>query len=238
MKRSPRNSPGRGGFTLIELLVVLAILVMLVAMVAPKILGRRKEADINTAKSQIGLLKGALEQYVLDCRDYPSTEQGLQALITMPGVSDTMGGSGEMGGGGDLQGWKGPYINSDALPADPWGMAYQYEYPPTRGAGPGPDIWSMGKDRQDGTEDDIVSWNVAASGEGGATGQDEFGQQQPATMPPEGLQGPLPPGAAGAGGRPPMGRPPAMPPAPAGRAPAGGGLPPARSVPPAAPRTR
>jgi general secretion pathway protein G len=57
--------------------------------------------------------------------------------------------------------WDGPYLNSQLIPKDPWGNVYQYEYPPQRGQGDYPDIWSFGPDGEDGTEDDVVSWVVA-----------------------------------------------------------------------------
>mgnify|MGYP000913441241 CR=1 FL=1 len=67
--------------------------------------------------------------------------------------------------------WDGPYLNTDTVPVDPWGMPYGYAYPPTRGAGPKHDIWSFGPDNQDGTEDDIVNWSRAATGAGQMPGQ-------------------------------------------------------------------
>lgn len=138
----------RRGFTLMELLVVLAILGLLIAMVAPRVLGTQKKADISNAQNQIGMLKAALERYALDMKDFPSSEDGLQSLVEPP--SDE----------GLAERWDGPYINSEALPKDPWGNDYQYEYPPQQGKGDYPDIWSMGPDGEDGTGDDIVSWRV------------------------------------------------------------------------------
>ena len=78
--RQIHNRRPRGGFTLDEMLVVLAILVLLVSMVVPRIIGSQKKADINAAKTQIGMYKAALERYALDCKKYPSTEDGLAAL--------------------------------------------------------------------------------------------------------------------------------------------------------------
>jgi len=146
----------RRGFTLMEVLVVLAILVMLVGMVVPKILGTQKKADINAAKTQIGMLKACLERYALDCKTYPSTEQGLQALLEKPADMD------------ESVAWGGPYVSSEELPKDPWGHEYGYEYPPTRGTGDTPDIWSRGPDGEDDNEDDIVSWSTAATSESGS----------------------------------------------------------------------
>jgi len=137
----------RRGFTLMEVLVVLAILVMLVGMVVPRILGTQKKAAVSAAKTQLGMLKACLERYALDCKTFPSTEQGLQSLLEKPADMD------------ESVAWDGPYINSAELPKDPWGRDYGYEYPPTRGSGDRPDIWSRGPDGEDDTEDDIVSWS-------------------------------------------------------------------------------
>jgi len=149
----------RRGFTLMEVLVVLAILVMLVGMVVPKILGTQKKADIQAAKTQIGMLKAALERYALDCKTYPTTDQGLQALIEKPADMD------------ESVPW-GPeaYINATELPRDPWGHDYHYEYPPTHGSGDSPDIWSAGPDGEEDTEDDIVSWSSTSSSDSGTSG--------------------------------------------------------------------
>ncbi len=147
----------RRGFTLMEVLVVLAILVMLVGMVVPKILGTQKKADISAAKTQIGMLKACLERYALDCKTYPSTEQGLQALLEKPADMD------------ESVAWGGPYISSQELPKDPWAHDYGYEYPPTRGTGDMPDIWSRGPDGEDDTEDDVVSWSTSSSSESGGS---------------------------------------------------------------------
>ena len=161
MKRSTRRK-SRGGFTLMEMLVVLAILVLLMALVAPRILGTQEKADINATKTQLGMFKGALDHYHLDMRAFPPTAQGLQALFrpTSTGEDSSTGS------------WAGPYVNAAELPADPWGNPFGYEYPPTRGMGEYPDIWSYGPDGLDSTEDDITSWNSASQGEGGL---DEFG---------------------------------------------------------------
>ncbi len=165
MKGRTNRRARRAGFTLTEMLIVLAILVMLVALVVPRFLGAQKRADRQTAQAQIGLLRGALERYAMDTKDFPTTEQGLQALVSAP--SDTASGDAAAGGttSGSASSWDGPYISKDEIPMDPWGNAYQYVYPPERGSGDLPDIWSYGPDKEDNTEDDICSWNVAASGD-------------------------------------------------------------------------
>ena len=274
MLRSARSGR-RAGFTLMELLVVLAILVLLVAMVAPRILGLQGKADIKAAKTQIGLFEGALESYAVECGSYPTTEQGLQALITAPAMSAGMGmstgmntgmgagmdmgagaGAGAVPGAGPDLGaspdmgmgagvspaptatamqpsgpvnsrWDGPYLNADSVPVDPWGMPYGYAYPPTRGAGPKPDIWSFGPDSQDGTEDDIVNWSRAATGAGQMPGQQGMTSEQlGGGLGPDAMLGPPPVDQ----GMPPMGQ--GMPPMGQGMPPMGQGMPPMQ---PAAP---
>lgn len=131
-----------------EMLLVLAILVVLMGLVAPRILGTQKKADISTAKTQIGGLKQSLQQYAMEMKTYPSTEEGLLALIEAPTDSDQSGK------------WQGPYIENTEIPKDPWGNDYQYEFPSTHNEEntDSPDLWSLGPDGEDGTEDDIVNW--------------------------------------------------------------------------------
>jgi general secretion pathway protein G len=165
--KTTRTRRPRQGFTLVEMLVVLAILVLLVSMVVPRIIGSQKKADINAAKTQIGMLKGALENYNFACKGYPSTEQGLAALISKPADLP------------ESAAWDGPYVTGD-IPKDPWGNEYQYEYPPTHGRGDTPDIWSYGPDREDNTDDDIKSWTSTA---GSDVGDDKGGKADRPTEP-------------------------------------------------------
>jgi len=141
-----RINTARGGFTLIEMLVVLAILVVLMGMVGPRILGTQKKADIKTTKTQIGMLKASLERYALSMKDFPTTEQGLKAMLEKPE------------GAKNADKWDGPFLNASQIPKDAWGNDYQYAYPPERGKGDTPDIWSLGPDGEDNTEDDVTSW--------------------------------------------------------------------------------
>ena len=155
----------RAGFTLVEMLVVLAILVLLVTMVVPRIIGSQKKADINAAKTQIGMYKAALERYALDCKKFPETEQGLNALVSKPADLN------------ENTSWDGPYVTGE-IGKDPWGNEYQYAYPPERGSGDNPDIWSYGPDGEDNTDDDICSW-TAGSG-GGRSGDQDMAKETPA----------------------------------------------------------
>jgi len=174
MKRSTTRRMKPQGFTLVEMLIVLAILVGLAALVVPRILGTQKKADINNTKAQIGMLKGCLNQYHLDMKRFPSTEEGLNALIQEP----TMGADDGTGTGTAVtSNWSGPYTETGELPRDPWGGEFRYEYPPTHGKADFPDIWSAGPDGEDGTEDDICSWTKGA-GEGGQLEDQAGGYEQ------------------------------------------------------------
>jgi len=147
-----------------EMLIVLGILVVVFALAAPKFFSARDKANMNASKVQIMAFSSALEKYEFDTQGVPSTEDGLQALFEAPADSEDEESS--------TSGWDGPYMDKPAPPKDPWGNDYQYAYPPERGSGKAPDIWSMGPDGEDNTEDDICSW--ISSKEGGE-GEDEFG---------------------------------------------------------------
>jgi len=133
------------GFTLIELMVVLVILGVLAAMIAPKIMDRPDEARIIAAKQDIATVIQALKMYRLDNIRYPTTEQGLQALITKPAIDPIP------------DNWKsGGYL--EKLPKDPWGHAYVFLNPGRHGD---IDVISLGADGQTGGEGrdaDIGSW--------------------------------------------------------------------------------
>ncbi|CAM8662120.1 PulG Type II secretory pathway, pseudopilin PulG [Oxalobacteraceae bacterium] len=133
------------GFTLIEIMVVVVIMGVLAAMLVPRLMGRTDDARILAAKQDIATLMQALKLYRLDNQRYPTTEQGLQALIARPT------------NGPQPANWKsGGYI--DRLNKDPWGNIYQYMSPGTRSE---VDIFSFGADGQPGgtgNDADIGSW--------------------------------------------------------------------------------
>lgn len=132
-----------GGFTLIEVMVVVVILGILAAIVVPRIMDRPDEARITKAKQDIRALEAALNLYRLDNYTYPTTDQGLEALVTKPAAPEPPR-------------WKeGGYV--DRLPQDPWQHPYQFLNPGTHGS---VDIYSMGPDGQPGTDDDIGNWNL------------------------------------------------------------------------------
>ncbi len=134
------------GFTLIELMVVLVILGVLGALIVPKVMDRPDEARVMAAKQDIAAITQALKLYRLDNMRYPSTEQGLQALVTKPTLAPVPGN------------WKtGGYL--EKLPNDPWGTPYQYLQPGRHGD---MDLFSLGADGQSGGEGndaDIGNWN-------------------------------------------------------------------------------
>ncbi|MET0961827.1 MAG: type II secretion system major pseudopilin GspG [Noviherbaspirillum sp.] len=135
------------GFTLIEIMVVVVIMGILAALVVPKLMGRTDDARIMAARQDISTLMQSLKLYRLDNQRYPTTEQGLQALISKPT------------GGPAANGWKqGGYV--DKLPKDPWGNPYQYLSPGIHGE---IDIFSLGGDGQPGgagNDADIGSWEL------------------------------------------------------------------------------
>jgi len=145
-RHGKRFRPNRG-FTLIEIMVVVAILGILAALVVPKIMGRPDEARIVAAKQDIAAIKQALNLYRLDNVRYPTTEQGLQALVEKPTS------------GPIPNNWKpGGYL--ERLPNDPWGTPYQYLSPGLRGE---VDIYSLGADGAaggEGNDADIGSWEL------------------------------------------------------------------------------
>ncbi|MCP5529567.1 MAG: type II secretion system major pseudopilin GspG [Opitutaceae bacterium] len=147
MMKPHRNSPARtGAFTLIEILVVVAIIGMLAALFitnTDKIFGQSQ--DVVARVFVRDSLKTSLTRYRIDTGDYPTTAEGLQALVSAPANS------GER--------WQGPYVEltGGRLPLDPWNEPYQYIYPGTRNKG-GYDLFSKGPDKTAGTEDDIGNW--------------------------------------------------------------------------------
>lgn len=137
----------QSGFTLIEIMVVVVILGILAAVVVPKVMSRPDEARITKARSDIRALESALNLYKLDNFSYPSTDQGLEALVEKPSGSP------------EASNWKkGGYIGR--LPVDPWGSPYQYLSPGSRGE---VDIFSLGADRRpggEGADADIGNWEL------------------------------------------------------------------------------
>lgn len=129
---------GRVGFTLIELLVVITVLAILASLVSPMVFRNVGDAKVTAARSQMEILGLALDSYRLDNDYYPSTTQGLAALVTAPT------------GDPAPRNWRGPYLKR-GVPNDPWGLPYIYRtLPPTEGASDGYELLSLGRDGQPG----------------------------------------------------------------------------------------
>ena len=131
------------GFTLLELLVVLFILGLLGAIAGPRVLGKLGGAKSDSAQLQIEEFGSALDIYHLEVGKYPSTQEGLQALVQQPSGADK---------------WKGPYLKKKEVPKDPWGNDYKYESPGQHGPYDLSSLGADGKEGGDGENKDLVSW--------------------------------------------------------------------------------
>jgi general secretion pathway protein G len=137
------NTRKQTGFTLLELLVVLGIIAMLAGLVGPQVMKHMGESKVKAAKVQIEDLAQTMDMYKLDVGSYPTSEQGLNALIESPDGA---------------QRWNGPYLRKSKVPLDPWQQEYKYTSPGEHGKF---DITSMGADGKEGGEGedkDLNSW--------------------------------------------------------------------------------
>jgi general secretion pathway protein G len=140
-----RRRTSRGlarAFTLIELLLVLVILATLAALVVPKFTKRSEQAKTTGARTDIANIEVALDAFEIDCGRYPTSEEGIKALLDPPG---------------GLTGWQGPYLKR-GVPKDPWGNPYIYRCPGQHNVN-GYDLYSFGPDGQEGGGDDIDNWS-------------------------------------------------------------------------------
>ncbi len=144
MKRNRKRSPGQAGVTLIEMLVVVTIIALFAAYAGIKLWPQADKAKVTAARAQMEALMAALGTYKMDTGNFPTTEQGLQALrVAPPGVET----------------WHGPYLAKE-IPLDPWNHAYQYKFPGEQEPDE-PEIISLGADGQpggQGIDADILSW--------------------------------------------------------------------------------
>jgi general secretion pathway protein G len=141
----------RRGFTLLEILVVLAIIGLLAGLAitnVDKIFGGAQQSTAKLFVTQT--LKTSLATYRIHMGNFPSTSEGLQALVTAPGTKADR--------------WNGPYIDGGKIPRDPWDEPYQYAFPGTHNKD-SYDLWSKGPDKQSVTADDIGNWDAGAPGE-------------------------------------------------------------------------
>lgn len=133
------------GFTLIEILLVVMIIGILAAMVIPNISGRGNDARLSAARADIDAhIATALDMYEMDNGEYPTTEQGLGALVTKPTSTPVP------------QNWNGAYLKKKQIPLDPWGREYKYQSPGVRNEDEF-DLYSLGADGVE-SDDDIGNW--------------------------------------------------------------------------------
>jgi len=137
-----KRRSARSGFTLIELLLVLVILSVLAAIVVPKFARRSQQSRITAARTEIAHMGLSLDMFEIDVGRYPTTEEGLSALVEPPA---------------SVTGWNGPYITGSGVPDDPWGALYIYKCPGQHNVD-SYDICAKGPDGQDGGGDDIDNW--------------------------------------------------------------------------------
>lgn len=134
---------GAAGFTLIELLVVLVILGLLAGLVGPQVMKYLGGAKSDSARLQVEQLGAALDMYRIEVGRYPTTDEGLEALVEQPA---------------GVERWNGPYLKKKQVPKDPWGYDYAYSSPGQHG---GYDLYSLGADHAEGGEGenkDVLSW--------------------------------------------------------------------------------
>ncbi|MGD0090769.1 MAG: type II secretion system major pseudopilin GspG [Planctomycetota bacterium] len=142
-KRKRENSGRAPGFTLVELLLVLVILAVLAAVVVPKFTKRSEQARVAATKTDIANLETALDTFEVDTGRYPTSDEGLRALMERPG---------------NVKEWNGPYLKRLVL-NDPWGNPYIYRNPGQHNSN-SYDLYSFGPDGQEGGGDDIDNWTT------------------------------------------------------------------------------
>ena len=153
-QQASRARKGHRGFTLVEIMAVVLIIALLGTLVGAAVVGQIDKARITTASTQIRQLEAALEFYQMDNGRYPTTEQGLEALVREPTI-EPLATSYRPGG----------YLKKGEVPLDPWKNTYEYEAPGTNNPHAF-DLWTFGRDGQaggEGTDGDITNW---AGGEG------------------------------------------------------------------------
>lgn len=142
-KRLRAGDPLRAGFSLIEMLVVLVIIGLIMSLVGPRVLNYLSDARVKAARLQIESLGNSLDLFYVDAHRYPTTQEGLAALVKRPA---------------GIEFWNGPYLKGNSVPNDPWGHQYVYRSPGAHGAY---DLMSYGSDGREGGEGsaaDVTNW--------------------------------------------------------------------------------
>jgi general secretion pathway protein G len=136
------------GFTLLEILGVLTLLAAIITMVAPNVIKQVQKGQIKTAIAQVNSIKSVINSYYMDCGEYPTTDQGLKALIAKPNAAPIP------------ENWNGPYIDDGKVPKDPWGRDLRYEQPGKHNT-LGYDVYTLGSDNKEGgtgVNADVGNW--------------------------------------------------------------------------------
>ncbi|TWT35150.1 Type II secretion system protein G precursor [Posidoniimonas corsicana] len=142
MQRSPRSRRRAGAFTLIEVLLVLVILVVIGSIAATSFMGAQEGANKNAAKSQVDMFENAINLYKFNTKHFPEKLEDLLEKPSDKTLADR---------------WEGPYLTKSALPVDPWDNPYKYSADGKKNSDKF-DVWSMGPDGDDQTDDDIGNW--------------------------------------------------------------------------------
>lgn len=160
MKRRRMSHPRMRGFTLIEVMIVILIVLMLGGLVAWNLMGTKEQAEADVVRIQMNSIKDALNQFRFVYDRYPTDEEGLKVLWDKTAMTDEE----------EAKKWK-PFL-TDPIPKDKWGNEWGYRQKSEHGNEDKFDLWSYGKDKQEGTDDDIVSWDKDAdtNGTGGTSG--------------------------------------------------------------------
>ena len=130
------------GFTLLEIMVVVIILGIIAATIVPQFIGQTQQAKENTAKATVAELEQAVERFNLNMDRHPTTDEGLKVLVDPPT--------------GQEKNWRGPYMQSDSVPKDPWGNDYIYECPGRHGSNP----YDLSSSGAPGTDKVIANWTI------------------------------------------------------------------------------
>ncbi|HUI20248.1 MAG TPA: type II secretion system major pseudopilin GspG [Methylocella sp.] len=144
-KASASRGGREDGFTLVEILVVITIIGLIMGLVGPRVLNYLSESKVKAATIQIQSFASSLDLYYLDLGRYPSTSEGLAALVQRPGGAT---------------GWNGPYLKNNSVPNDPWGHPYKYRSPSEHGAYEIVSLGSSGQEGGTGTAANIKSWEL------------------------------------------------------------------------------
>lgn len=136
------------GFSILELLLVLVILAILAGIVGSRFVGQSQSAKIKAAQTQLGNFKMCLNRFEMDMGRYPTSSEGLRVLVEKPGDG--------------ADNWKGPYLDSNDVPKDQWGNAWNYRQPGQHRTDDY-DLSSNGPDGREGTDDDVCNWSTSAT---------------------------------------------------------------------------